>query len=100
MLHLEQELKKGESPLDVENLKKLMEELQHFSLEISALEAVFVARHISEFAGIPAAGARVSLPYTVFYELDGDQITVLRAYLSIAALVAQLQPANSMAGDR
>jgi len=39
MLHLEQELKKGESPLDVENLKKLMEELQHFSLEISALEA-------------------------------------------------------------
>ena len=45
-------------------------------------------------------GARVSLPYTVFYELDGDQITVLRAYLSIAALVAQLQPANSMAGDR
>jgi predicted ester cyclase len=67
---------------------------------IAALEAVFVARHVDEFAGIPADGARVRLPYTVFYELDGDQITVLRAYLSIAALVAQLQPARSMAGER
>ena len=66
----------------------------------AALEAVFVARHVSEFAGIPAAGARVRLPYTVFYELDRDGITALRAYLSIAALVAQLQPARTMSGDR
>jgi steroid delta-isomerase-like uncharacterized protein len=67
---------------------------------IAALEAVFVARHIGEFAGIPASGARVNLPYTVFYELDGDKITALRAYLSIAALIAQLQPVESMAGRR
>ena len=39
LLHLEQELKKGQSPLDVENLKKLMDELQNFSLEISGLQA-------------------------------------------------------------
>jgi hypothetical protein len=39
MIHLEHELKKGESPIDLENLKKLMEDLQNFSLEISALEA-------------------------------------------------------------
>src|SRR5205823_12759419 len=39
MLQLERELKKGESPLEVENLKKLMDELQNFSLEISALDA-------------------------------------------------------------
>jgi len=39
MLRLERELKKGEAPVDVENLKKLMDELQNFSLEISALEA-------------------------------------------------------------
>ena len=39
LLHLERELKKGESPVDVENIKKLMDELQNFSLEISALQA-------------------------------------------------------------
>ena len=39
MLHLEEELKKGESPLDLENLQKLMEQLQRFSLELSAVEA-------------------------------------------------------------
>ena len=39
MLHIEQELKKGEQPPDLENLKKLMDELQNFSLEISALES-------------------------------------------------------------
>jgi hypothetical protein len=39
MLHLERELKKGESPVDVENLTKLMEQLQSFSLELSAAQA-------------------------------------------------------------
>jgi steroid delta-isomerase-like uncharacterized protein len=64
----------------------------------AALEAVFAARHVREFAGIPAAGARVRLPYTMFYELDGEKITAVRAYVSIAALRAQLQAAPSMAG--
>ena len=32
-------MKRGESPLDVENLKKLLEELQNFSLELSSVEA-------------------------------------------------------------
>jgi predicted ester cyclase len=65
---------------------------------IAAVEAVLVARHVREFAGIPATGARVRVPYTMFYEVDGDRITALRAYLSISALVAQLQAAASMAG--
>ena len=39
LLHLERELKKGELPNDLESLKKLMDELQNFSLEISALQA-------------------------------------------------------------
>lgn len=36
LLRLEKELKSGESPPDVENLKKLMDELQHFSVEMLA----------------------------------------------------------------
>jgi len=39
MLRLQQELKKGESPVDVEGLKKLMDELQNFSLELTAAQA-------------------------------------------------------------
>jgi steroid delta-isomerase-like uncharacterized protein len=61
---------------------------------VAALEAVFDGRHTAEFAGIPATGAHVRLPYTMFYELDGDRITQLRGYLSLAALAAELQNAT------
>lgn len=61
---------------------------------VAALEAVFVGRHVGEFAGVPATDAEVRLPYTVFYDVDGDHITALRTYLSIAALTAQLRPAR------
>ncbi len=57
----------------------------------AVLEAVFVGKHTAEFAGIPATGAEVRLPYTVVYEVTGEQITALRAYLSIAALIQQLR---------
>ncbi len=60
----------------------------------AALEAVFAARHIDEFAGIPATGADVRLPYTMFYELDGGRITALRAYISMAVLFLNMQPAS------
>jgi len=64
------------------------------SLHAQAFEAVFVARHVEELAGVPATGAQVRLPYTLFYDVDGDRITALRAYLSITALVAQLKAAR------
>jgi steroid delta-isomerase-like uncharacterized protein len=64
---------------------------------VAALEAVFVGRHVAEFAGIPATGTQVRLPYAMFYELEGDKITELRGYLSVTALVGQLQTAT--AGD-
>ncbi len=57
----------------------------------AVLEAVFVGKQIAEFAGIPATGAEVRLPYTVVYDVTGEQITALRAYLSIAALIQQLR---------
>jgi steroid delta-isomerase-like uncharacterized protein len=66
---------------------------------VAALEAVFDGRHVADFAGIPATGAHVRLPYTMFYELDGDRITSLRGYLSMTALVAQLQNAPEAAAS-
>jgi len=62
---------------------------------VAAIEAVFDARHTAEFAGVPATGAHVRLPYTMFYEVDGDKITHLRGYLSMTALVGQLQNATA-----
>jgi len=58
---------------------------------VASLEAVFVGEHVAEFAGIPASGAKVRLPYVVCYDVDGTRITALRAYLSIAALIQQLR---------
>jgi steroid delta-isomerase-like uncharacterized protein len=66
-----------------------------FADGVAALEAVFAATHIGEFAGIPATGTAVRLPYTVFYELVDEKITALRAYFPVLALVQQLQTANA-----
>lgn len=63
---------------------------------LAAIEAVFVATHVSDFAGIPATGAEVRVPYTVFYDVAGGQITALRAYLSMLALTSQLQAAAAV----
>ena len=55
------------------------------------LEADFVGTHIAEFAGIPATGAKVRVPYCVAYDIEGDHITALRGYLPLGVLVGQLQ---------
>ena len=59
--------------------------------EVAVLEAVFVGTHAAEFAGIPATGRQVRLPYAVVYDLRGDTITTLNAYFPISALVNQLR---------
>jgi predicted ester cyclase len=47
----------------------------------AALEADFVGRHTAEFAGIPAAGRRIRVPYSVHYDLTtGGQVSALRIY--------------------
>ncbi len=66
-----------------------------FADGVAGLEAVFVGRHVAEFGGVPATGAEVRMPYAVFYDIDGDKITALRAYFPIAALVGRLQEANA-----
>lgn len=57
------------------------------------LEAVFVATHTGEFAGIAPTHRPVRVPYTVAYDLPGDEITALRVYLSMDVLIRQLRDA-------
>jgi predicted ester cyclase len=56
----------------------------------AAVEVDFVGRNIGEFAGKPATGKDVRVPYTVIYDLDGDRIKALRIFLSMDELMRQL----------
>jgi predicted ester cyclase len=58
--------------------------------ERTAVEIDFVARHIGEFAGRPATGKDVRVPYTVIYDLEGESIKALRLYLSLDELLRQI----------
>jgi ketosteroid isomerase-like protein len=59
----------------------------------AALEAVFVGKHMAEFAGIAATGDEVRLPYAVCYDVSDGKIDALRGYFPILALVQQLKKA-------
>jgi predicted ester cyclase len=56
----------------------------------AAAELVFAGTHTGEFAGIPATGRAVRVPYAAFYELAGGQITAIRLYGFASGLVLQL----------
>ena len=60
----------------------------------AAAEAVFVGTHTGEFAGMQASGNAVRVPYSVFYEVQGDKITALRIYMPMDQLVAQVRDAT------
>ncbi len=49
-------------------------------------EAVFVGTHIGDFSGVSATGNPVRVPYSVFYDVDGDKIKSLRIYLPMDQL--------------
>ena len=66
-----------------------------FADGVAGLEAVFVGTHTAEFAGVPATGAPVRLPYSMFYDISGGKIMALRAYFPITALRHQLREAAS-----
>ena len=55
-----------------------------------ALEAIFAARHVGEFAGIPPTGREVRVPYSVHYELTDGHISALRVYGLVQGLLAAL----------
>jgi len=74
---------------------EIPEELENVTVAdgVAGLEAVFVGTHIAEFAGVPATGTAVRLPYSVFYDISGRKINALRAYFPITALARQLSDA-------
>jgi predicted ester cyclase len=57
----------------------------------AALEANFVGIHTGEFLGIPASGRSVQVPYCVVYDLGGDKIAALRAYIPMDLFTQQLK---------
>jgi steroid delta-isomerase-like uncharacterized protein len=56
----------------------------------AAAELVFVGTQTGEFAGIPATGMEVAVPYSAFYDLADGKITTLRIYGFATGLVAAL----------
>ena len=44
-----------------------------------------------EFAGIPATGRKVRVPYAVGYDVTGEMITAVRIYLPMDELVRQIR---------
>ncbi len=63
--------------------------------DAALLEARFVGRHVGDFAGVPATGTEVDVPYCVAYGIADGLISELRAYLPVPALRAQLAEAAS-----
>lgn len=66
-----------------------------FADGVAGLEAVFVGTHVAEFAGVPATGAAVRMPYAMFYDVADGAIVALRAYFPMTAMVQQLAGAAS-----
>jgi steroid delta-isomerase-like uncharacterized protein len=68
----------------------------------AAIEADFVGVHTGDFAGLPATGRSVRVPYSVVYDLEADTIKALRLYMPMQALVEQLGvvPAPAVAAAR
>ena len=57
----------------------------------AAIEADFVGRHTAEFAGIPATGRDVRVPYSVHYDFNNGGISALRIYGLAEGLVNALK---------
>ncbi len=56
----------------------------------AAIEADFAGTHTGEFAGVAPTGRAVRVPYSVVYDLRGDQVSALRIYFPMGVLVGQL----------
>jgi len=56
----------------------------------AAIEADFIGTHTGEFAGVAPTGRAVRVPYSVIYDLHGDQISKLRIYMPLSVLVEQI----------
>jgi steroid delta-isomerase-like uncharacterized protein len=59
----------------------------------AAIEAVFDGTHTGDFAGVPASGAHVRVPYAMGYDVSAGAITALRAYMPVTTMRTQLAEA-------
>ena len=57
----------------------------------AALEADFIGTHTGEFLGMAATGKSVRVPYCVVYDLRGDKLAALRAYIPMELFAQQLK---------
>jgi steroid delta-isomerase-like uncharacterized protein len=57
----------------------------------AALEADFIGTHTGDFAGVAATGRSVNIPYTVIYDVEGDKIRALRAYMPMDQFLQQIR---------
>jgi steroid delta-isomerase-like uncharacterized protein len=67
------------------DLKNLIVDEDH-----AVLEAMFVGRHIGEFAGVPATNKDVSVPLAVIYDLRDGQIVAGRVFWTVPVFLAQV----------
>ena len=56
----------------------------------AVMEADFVGTHVAEYAGVPATGRSVRVPYSTVYDVRGGKLCALRAYMDTGALYRQL----------
>jgi predicted ester cyclase len=57
----------------------------------AAAELMFVGTHTGEFAGVPASGRHVEVPYSAAYDFSADaRITAVRVYMPMQMLLAQI----------
>jgi steroid delta-isomerase-like uncharacterized protein len=56
----------------------------------AVFEALFVGRHIGDFAGVPATQKEVRVPLCVVYDIDRGQIRSGRVYLETPVLMQQI----------
>ncbi len=57
---------------------------------LALIEADFIGRHVGEIGGVAPTGRDVKVPYCVVYDIEGEQISALRAYFPVGALMQQI----------
>ncbi len=56
----------------------------------AAAEADLVGRHTGEFAGVPATGKDVRVPFAVHYDLRDGEVVEGRVYFEVPVFLAQV----------
>lgn len=61
----------------------------------AGVEIAFIGTHTDTFAGIPATGIAVDVPYAAFYAFADDLITEIRLYGLVLGILSQLSGAGA-----